>query len=97
MILSFKVEEKREDLIAQSLDTLSVVDRDAKDAADKVEALDYDPFDEDQAELRFLLSKPVCFLVVGKPGSGKTSLSKLIAQEWKCILINGNLSPSKRS
>lgn len=78
-------------MIAQSLDTLSVVERDAKDAAQKVEVMEHDPYDDDEAELRFLLSKPLCFLVVGKPGSGKTSLSKLIAQEWKCILINGEV------
>ncbi|ESO88925.1 hypothetical protein LOTGIDRAFT_62291, partial [Lottia gigantea] len=43
-----------------------------------------------QTELRFLHSKPTCFIVVGKPGSGKTSLARRLALEWKCELINAS-------
>ncbi|XP_066229582.1 adenylate kinase 9 isoform X2 [Saccopteryx leptura] len=46
-----------------------------------------DIFNEDEAEKDFLLSKPVCFVVFGKPGIGKTTLARQIAQEWKCIHI----------
>ncbi|XP_043922739.1 adenylate kinase 9 [Protopterus annectens] len=46
-----------------------------------------DKYDEDEAEKDFLLSKPICFLIVGKPGVGKTTLGKKLSQAWKCILI----------
>ena len=41
-----------------------------------------------QTELRFIHSKPTCFIVIGKPGAGKTSLVRRLAAEWKCELIN---------
>ncbi|RNA14891.1 adenylate kinase 9-like [Brachionus plicatilis] len=50
--------------------------------------LNLDPFDEDEAEQRFLTSKPTCFLVVGKPGSGKSTIAKKLAAEWKAELVN---------
>ncbi|NWU60937.1 KAD9 kinase, partial [Pterocles burchelli] len=46
-----------------------------------------DIFDEDEAEKSFLLSKPTCLIVLGKPGSGKKTLAKKLAQIWKCIFI----------
>ncbi|NXX91006.1 KAD9 kinase, partial [Centropus bengalensis] len=46
-----------------------------------------DIFDEDEAEKAFLLSKPTCIIVLGKPGSGKKTLARKIAQIWKCIFI----------
>ncbi|XP_062952746.1 adenylate kinase 9 [Cynocephalus volans] len=46
-----------------------------------------DIFDEDETEKNFLLSKPVCFAVFGKPGVGKTTLARQITQAWKCIRV----------
>ncbi|XP_018429496.1 PREDICTED: adenylate kinase 9 [Nanorana parkeri] len=46
-----------------------------------------DTFDEDEAERDFLVSKPTCFLIVGKPGTGKATLGKKISQSWNCIYI----------
>ncbi|KFV03348.1 Adenylate kinase 9, partial [Pterocles gutturalis] len=46
-----------------------------------------DIFDEDEAEKSFLLSKPTCLIVLGKPGCGKKTLAKKLAQIWKCIFI----------
>nr|XP_013031057.2 adenylate kinase 9 isoform X4 [Anser cygnoides] len=46
-----------------------------------------DIFDEDEAEKSFLLSKPPCLIVLGKPGSGKKTLARKLAQIWKCIYI----------
>ncbi|XP_069370668.1 adenylate kinase 9 [Paralichthys olivaceus] len=43
---------------------------------------------EDEAERKTLLSKPTCFIIVGKPGIGKSTLAKNIAESWKCILID---------
>ncbi|XP_062043634.1 adenylate kinase 9 isoform X1 [Lepus europaeus] len=46
-----------------------------------------DIFSEDEIERHFLLSKPVCFAIFGKPGVGKTTLANQIAQTWKCIRV----------
>ncbi|XP_009703675.1 PREDICTED: adenylate kinase 9 [Cariama cristata] len=46
-----------------------------------------DIFDEDEAEKSFLLSKPTCLIILGKPGSGKKTLARKLAQTWKCIFI----------
>uniref|UniRef100_A0A452HTI0 Uncharacterized protein n=1 Tax=Gopherus agassizii TaxID=38772 RepID=A0A452HTI0_9SAUR len=48
-----------------------------------------DIFDEDEAEKSFLLSKPTCLIILGKPGTGKKTLARKIAQLWKCTLIEG--------
>jgi len=53
---------------------------------------DLDPFEEDETEKRFLTSKPTCFIVLGKPGSGKTSLCKSLSRIWKCQFVNGSNS-----
>ncbi|XP_054474711.1 adenylate kinase 9 [Anoplopoma fimbria] len=42
---------------------------------------------EDEAE-REALAKPTCFIIVGRPGVGKSTLAKKIAESWKCILID---------
>ncbi|NXO65846.1 KAD9 kinase, partial [Phainopepla nitens] len=49
-----------------------------------------DIFDEDEAERSFLLSKPTCFIVFGKPGSGKKTLARKVAQRWNCIFIEAS-------
>ncbi|NXX39390.1 KAD9 kinase, partial [Tricholaema leucomelas] len=49
-----------------------------------------DIFDEDEAEKSFLLSKPICMLILGKPGSGKKTLARKLAQVWKCIFIEAS-------
>ncbi|XP_030091870.2 adenylate kinase 9 isoform X1 [Serinus canaria] len=49
-----------------------------------------DIFDEDEAERSFLLSKPTCFIVFGKPCSGKKTLASKLAQRWNCILIEAS-------
>ncbi|XP_019729370.1 adenylate kinase 9 [Hippocampus comes] len=43
---------------------------------------------EEDAERQRLLSKPTCFLVVGRPGVGKSTLAKNIAETWGCVLID---------
>ncbi|NXA07744.1 KAD9 kinase, partial [Sapayoa aenigma] len=49
-----------------------------------------DIFDEDEAEKSFLLSKPTCFIIFGKPGSGKKTLARKLAQWWNCIFIEAS-------
>ncbi|XP_030201853.1 adenylate kinase 9 isoform X2 [Gadus morhua] len=43
---------------------------------------------EDEAETELLLAKPTCFIIVGKPGVGKSSLAKRLSESWKCIWID---------
>ncbi|XP_063245853.1 adenylate kinase 9 isoform X2 [Prinia subflava] len=49
-----------------------------------------DIFDEDEAERSFLLSKPTCIIVFGKPGSGKKTLARKLAQRWNSIFIEAS-------
>ncbi|KAM4694291.1 adenylate kinase 9 [Discoglossus pictus] len=49
-----------------------------------------DTFDETETERNLLRSKPTCFLIVGKPGTGKATLGKQLAQTWKCLFIEAN-------
>ncbi|XP_048348870.1 adenylate kinase 9 isoform X3 [Sphaerodactylus townsendi] len=47
-----------------------------------------DLYGEDEADKAFLMSKPTCFLVLGKPGVGKKTFATKLAQIWKCTLID---------
>uniref|UniRef100_A0AAY4DP69 Nucleoside-diphosphate kinase n=1 Tax=Denticeps clupeoides TaxID=299321 RepID=A0AAY4DP69_9TELE len=46
---------------------------------------------EDEAERRLLRDKPSCFIVLGKPGVGRSTLAKKLAESWKCVFVDGNL------
>ncbi|KAL6030733.1 hypothetical protein STEG23_026690 [Scotinomys teguina] len=60
-------------------------------SAEKTEECPFaDIFNEDETERNFLLSKPTCFIIFGKPGSGKTTLARNIAQAWKCIHVEAS-------
>uniref|UniRef100_A0A8C7P6I5 Adenylate kinase 9 n=1 Tax=Oncorhynchus mykiss TaxID=8022 RepID=A0A8C7P6I5_ONCMY len=50
---------------------------------------------EDEAEIELLLAKPTCFIIIGKPGVGKSTLATKLAQSWKCVLIDGKYSLSQ--
>ncbi|XP_047128980.1 adenylate kinase 9 isoform X1 [Hydra vulgaris] len=52
-----------------------------------LENVELDPFSDDQAELNYLKSKPTCFIVLGKPGCGKSTLAKEFIKVWRCLLI----------
>ncbi|KAG1963767.1 adenylate kinase 9 [Pimephales promelas] len=43
---------------------------------------------ENEAESEILLSKPTCFIIIGKPGVGKSTLARKLANTWNCILID---------
>ncbi|XP_028996681.1 adenylate kinase 9 [Betta splendens] len=43
---------------------------------------------EDEAERESLIAKPTCFLIVGRPGVGKSTLARKVAETWGCILID---------
>ncbi|KAI8508323.1 adenylate kinase [Branchiostoma belcheri] len=58
------------------------------DIPEELKPLEGDPYSEDETELRALLSKPTCFIVIGKPGSGKTMLAQKLAMTWKAQLVN---------
>lgn len=47
-----------------------------------------DTYSERGTQLRHLHSKPVYFLVLGKPGIGQENLGKLIASYWNCIYLD---------
>ncbi|XP_063152555.1 adenylate kinase 9 [Candoia aspera] len=47
-----------------------------------------DIYDEDESDRVFLMSKPTCFVIFGKPGVGKKTLAKKLAQFWKCTLVD---------
>uniref|UniRef100_A0A8C2ZHF6 AAA+ ATPase domain-containing protein n=1 Tax=Cyclopterus lumpus TaxID=8103 RepID=A0A8C2ZHF6_CYCLU len=55
----------------------------------KTEKRQVDNLIEDEAEREGLLAKPTCFIIVGRPGVGKSTLAKKLAESWKCILIDG--------
>ncbi|XP_033125059.1 adenylate kinase 9-like isoform X4 [Anneissia japonica] len=72
---------------SRALSETSVIDTQAT-ISEIMRLMESDPFDADQAELRFLHSKPTCFIVLGKPGAGKTTLANKLAQTWHCQLLH---------
>ncbi|XP_067841406.1 adenylate kinase 9-like [Heptranchias perlo] len=72
----------------RSVDHVARVVDDMEAAKYKKEQLVFtDTFDENESEREILLSKPTCFLIVGKPCVGKTTLAKNLAEAWKSILV----------
>lgn len=47
-----------------------------------------DTFNEDELEQKILKEKPTCFLIIGKPGVGKTFIAKKLAEEFKAELVS---------
>ncbi|XP_034143546.1 adenylate kinase 9-like [Esox lucius] len=43
---------------------------------------------EDEAEFEILHAKPTCFIIIGKPGVGKSCLARKLAKFWNCVLID---------
>jgi adenylate/nucleoside-diphosphate kinase len=67
---------------------ISVDIKDIGKSLDIDKYINLDPINEDEIERKFLLSKPTCFLVIGKPGAGKTTIAKKLAEEWRAQLVN---------
>ena len=49
----------------------------------------FDHYDNRKAEVAYLKSKPNCFIILGKPCSGKLTLAKKLSAHWNAELING--------
>lgn len=49
-------------------------------------------YDEDEVDLSFLTAKPVTFLILGKPGIGKTTLAIKLAEKMHSVHLNRNWS-----
>ncbi|XP_046606049.1 adenylate kinase 9-like, partial [Neodiprion virginianus] len=49
---------------------------------------DRDPYSEEEARCKQLLTEPVCFAIFGKPRLNSTKLAKMIAKFWNCVLIS---------
>jgi len=48
----------------------------------------HDVYDEELNEIKFLKSKPTCFVIVGPPGCGKSHIAKQLQQYWKCKITD---------
>ncbi|CAH8875119.1 unnamed protein product, partial [Trichobilharzia szidati] len=46
------------------------------------------PYNDENAMLQALHKKPLCIIVLGKPCSGRTTLSKKLCSKWKLQLVN---------
>lgn len=49
---------------------------------------DGDPYSERGAQLRFLSSRPVSFIILGKPGIGEKEVGRYLADHWGCVYIH---------
>ncbi|XP_072356094.1 adenylate kinase 9 isoform X2 [Scyliorhinus torazame] len=73
--------------IAEDTDLCQVVDDVEAAKYKKKQEIFTDLLDEDEIERKVLLSKPTCFLIVGKPSVGKKTLAKSLAEAWNMILV----------
>lgn len=48
----------------------------------------YDAYSEREAQLRYLESNPVSFIILGKPDIGEQELGKELANYWNCVYIH---------
>ncbi|XP_030766969.1 adenylate kinase 9-like [Sitophilus oryzae] len=48
----------------------------------------YDAYTEREAQVRYLESIPVSFIIMGKPDIGQKELGKRLAEYWKCVYID---------
>ena len=48
-----------------------------------------DPYDEEVAEMKYLQSKPICFMIVGKETADVRRLAERIADLWGGVLVDG--------
>ncbi|XP_043531266.1 adenylate kinase 9 [Chiloscyllium plagiosum] len=72
---------------AEETDFCQVVDDEESRKRIKKPLVFADILDEDEVERKVLLSKPTCFLIVGKPSVGKKTLGKSLAQAWNSVLV----------
>ncbi|XP_008216611.1 adenylate kinase 9-like [Nasonia vitripennis] len=56
----------------------------------KPPTLHCDPYSEEEARIRYLETKPVCYIVFGKPGLDVERLAESIAIERNCVLISAS-------
>lgn len=49
---------------------------------------DLDPYAENHAQLKYLTSNPVSFIILSKPGVKGEDLGKLLSEHWKCVHIH---------
>ncbi|XP_015184560.1 PREDICTED: adenylate kinase 9-like [Polistes dominula] len=47
-----------------------------------------DPYSEEETRIKYLKTKPVSFVIFGKPGVNSRELAMMIADGWKCVLIS---------
>ncbi|XP_050304296.1 adenylate kinase 9-like [Anthonomus grandis grandis] len=47
----------------------------------------YDAYSERDAQIRYLQSRPLCFIILGKPDIGQQELGRELANFWKCVYI----------
>ncbi|XP_076265795.1 adenylate kinase 9-like [Rhynchophorus ferrugineus] len=54
---------------------------------DKQNVYKYDAYTEREAQVRYLESKPVSFIIIGKPDVGQKELGRELAKFWNCTFI----------
>ena len=46
-----------------------------------------DAYTEEEAQVKYLTSDPVCYIILGKPGLGEKELGKLMSQHLGCVYV----------